>query len=218
MSKPPMLLLSLPNSGTTWLGRVIADALHLRYFEEYFNPLRNVEHEERLIVDFGCELASAYKNIIKRPNHMTLKDIDSTWFADNCWDFTREVFSPLKGPAYMQRFHTFMMIRRADDGVFPPSRLRIWSFYEHMWHALCSNGQEGLTGKSIRERAHEAHRLLCEWMRQDAQGHGIPIIENELLFDKPDNVARHIAPIFGDDTDRVTKQIVSTRKVKVFGG
>lgn len=55
--RKPLLMLSLPNSGSSWLAELIAaNTSWNRYFMEYFNPLRNIVWYHELSKGFGCEL------------------------------------------------------------------------------------------------------------------------------------------------------------------
>jgi hypothetical protein len=211
----PLLMLSLPNSGSTWLGEVIAESLGLRYFAEYFNPLRNPDHEEVLCRNFGCELATCYQNIASPGDHNIDSDIRGTWFTEE-HEFTKEVFSPFKLEAFSRHFECFALLRRPEL-VFPPTRLRIWSFYEHAWVAL--HTRNGLAARTCRERAREAHAVLAQQIRDDARRLNVPLIEYDDLFGCRATVERALTRALGPARSRqCVARVLETRRAKLPPG
>ena len=54
-----VLMLTLPNSGSTWFAKLVAGLPGCRYYEkEFFNPVCNLKHELVLRRNFGSELVS----------------------------------------------------------------------------------------------------------------------------------------------------------------
>jgi hypothetical protein len=203
-----LMCLTLPNSGSTWFGELIAmHSSWSRYCPEFFNPLRNPRHYARLSQRFGCELVSCYKNIALG-DHTELLDADiaATWDREE-FNFTKEVFSPFKLPAFARRFKCFVLLRSEAD-TFPPHRLRVWSFYEHAWWALRQAGAP-VYGLTVEERARCASRLMQERIEVDAQRLGVPVIHYRELFSG--NAQAVVAAAIGECSDELRAAIESTR-------
>lgn len=213
----PLLMLTLPNSGSTWLAEMIAAELGLNYAMEFFNPVRNTKHQAVLSRQFGCERISCYRNIAIAGDEDGLIDDDiiATWGAEH-YNFTKEVFSPFKLAAFVRHFRCFVLLRSAAL-TFPPTRLRIWVFYECAWHALKERGHPGVSKQlqAMESRAIEAHAIMTARLRADAAWLDVPIIEYEALFADESalnaTLARALGPL-PDDTD-LAGAIIVTRKL-----
>src|SRR5450759_2213135 len=138
----PLLMLSLPNSGSTWFAAVLARHLpDCRYYEkEFFNPICNLKHEAVLRRNFGSELVCCYRNIALPGDARIDDDIRNTWGVED-YTFTKECQSAFKLPAFVRHFKCFVMLRSREQ-TFPPGRVRVWSFYEHAWFALLNAGYD----------------------------------------------------------------------------
>lgn len=215
MKNNNLLMLSLPNSGSTWLAAVIAKHLPgCRYYDmEFFNPLRNEKHEKELARDFGCELASCYTNIMKPSSGLTLEVIDKTWGVED-YNFTKEVFCPAKAAAFSKRFNMFGLLRSFEES-FPPSRLRIWSFYEHAWWSMLEHGYAGLTATTYKGRAEEAHAAMYAEIMSAASLHKFEVIKYSSLFsDDPSEINETMARAIGFSSDQLVDEIIKTRAQK----
>ena len=70
------VLLSLPNSGSTWFANLISNHSNHNYYDiEFFNPLQNTKYRTQLQVGFGCELIGCYRNIVQDIDDSVLEDI-----------------------------------------------------------------------------------------------------------------------------------------------
>jgi len=207
------LMLSLPNSGSTWFADVISKHIPgCRYYDmEFFNPLRNERHEHTLTRQFGCELANCFRNIAEPGDEWIDGDIDRTWGTED-YNFTKEVFSPFKLPVFARHFRCFVLLRSPQDS-FPPTRLRIWSFYEHAWIAMKESGHK-LVSKGARERALEAHCVMSRAIEDDARNHGVPVIYYNQLFGNEDALRNNLERVFGFELDGMIDAISQTRKFK----
>lgn len=179
-SSRDLLIMSLPNSGTTWVCRCIAKHHDGDYYDEYFNPVLNDRHEVVLREAFGSELACCYRNIALEREPETRTAIQTTWMKDD-YTFTKENYSPFKLHLFAEHFRVVVLLRHTA-GVFPPSRVRVWSFYEHCWQALKDAGAAELREVGVRSRAMEAHAFMVRHMRKEAIRLGLPIIYYEDLF------------------------------------
>lgn len=204
----PLMLVSLPNSGSTWLADLIAgNTRYNRYFMEYFNPIRNAQHYETLAPHFGCELISCYRNIARGGYIGIDRAITSTWGSED-YNFTKEVFSPFKLPILTRHFRCFVLIRDAGD-TFPPTRARVWSFYEHAWHALAEAGYR-MAGNTCELRAWNAHSIMRMVLERDAAELGVPVIQyRELFTDK--GLAEKLQAALGESGARLQLAIRASR-------
>jgi sugar phosphate isomerase/epimerase len=206
----------LPNSGSTWLGDIIGGNLYRgEYRPEYFNPLRNERHHARLSRAFGCELVSCYHGIAGGDDQELDDDIRATWFAElGDQGFTKEVFSPFKLEAFTRHFDCFVLLRSEQDSL-PPTRLRIWSFYEHAWFALAGAGYH-VGETNTFERAREAHRVMAQALRESARDLGVPVLEHGAMFGQPGEVRAALHPLLNEhcNVDDVTRAVCITRRRK----
>lgn len=180
----PLLMQTLPNSGSTWFGSLLAQHIPgCNYFaKEFFNPVCNLKHEMVLRRNFGCELVSCYRNIATEGDQHIDDDIRATWGAEN-FTFTKECNSAYKLPVFLRHFNCFVFLRSAENS-FPPGRVRAWSFFEHAWFALKEQGYF-LKAESTEDRAKEAHSLLTEKILRDARRFNVPVIHYEEVMDNP---------------------------------
>lgn len=203
-------MMSVPNSGSTWLAGVIARHLPgCRYAFEFFNPLRNEKHESILRRRFGCELVGCFENIVTPGDDDIDHDIAETWGSES-YTFTKEVWSPCKLEAFVRHFRCFVLLRSEGES-FPPSRLRVWSWYEHAWHALKAQGVL-LRGVTVRERAREAHAYLTRRIRDDAEWLGVPVLMYEQLFAEKNAVRETLHRAVGFVSEAMVDEIVATRR------
>jgi hypothetical protein len=182
------MILSLPNSGTDWLCAILAKhGRELRYFEkEFFNPICNQHYAPILETAFGCELASSYRNIAWRgrdPKVAAMEDVYQATWAGEAFNFDKENFSAMKVEFFARHFRLAFLYRSAAN-VFPPSRLRVWAWYDAIYQALVDVGgilPANLGARTLAERAQVAHAACWTEMRYQAEILGVPIIDYEVL-------------------------------------
>ena len=211
----PLCMLSLPNSGSTWLAETIAaHSRWSRYAGEYFNPVRNELWYPQLSKQFGCELISCYRNIARAGDRWIVDDIREVW-KNSGYTFTKEVFSPYKLPAFSQVFRCFVLLRDAAD-TFPPGRARVWSFYEHAWHALREQGLVGAGwGDRVSQLALAAHAAMTRALTVDAIAQGVPIVQYRDLFREPHEVRATLRYALGECSDELLAAVVGSRRLPV---
>ena len=206
-----LLMLTLPNSGSSWLADLIARHTDWsRYSMEFFNPLRSPKHYETLARNFGCELAACYQNIASPGDEWIDDDIRQSWGLEQ-FNFTKEVFSPFKLEAFTRHFRCFVLQRSAED-TFPPKRIRIWSFYEHAWFALRDAGYCDGKPRHFEARALAAHAVMQSMMLLDAQRLGVPVLQYRDLFDDAALPGKLQAAI-GDTDGRLLAAIKESRRL-----
>jgi hypothetical protein len=210
----PLLMQSLPNSGSTWLADMLAKHLpDCRYSMEFFNPARNERYETTLSRQFGSELIASYRNIASAGNEFISDDIRNTWGRER-FTFTKEVFSPYKLGAFNAHFQCFVLLRSAAES-FPPSRPRVWAFYEAGWWSLREAGIT-VTGATMRERALSAHAVMSARIREDAAMLNVPIIDYQDLFGPRETVRATLQwALSGSEhvTAALVAEIMATRVV-----
>ena len=207
----PLLMLTMPNSGSTWLAKIIADYLPgCRYYEkEFFNPVCNMKHEIVLRRNFGSELVSCFQNIASPGDAHIDHDIRATWGVER-YNFTKECQSAFKLEAFLRHFRVFVFLRSEDES-FPPTRARVWSFYEHAWYSLQLHGH-ALNAETTVDRAREAHRVIYAHLFADARRRAVPIIHYRDLFDDKALLRERLEEAIGcDDDASVLDAIVATR-------
>lgn len=212
--KPPILI-SIPNSGSSWLGDVIGrHLLRGKYYREYFNPaLCPRRHEDVLGAHFGTELVGYYRNIARGPQPGFDEAVRGTWFEQEQFTFTKHVFDPFKLEGFARHFAPFVLLRREEDSL-PPKRGRVFGFYEHCWHSLRDAGFP-VTAVGLVQRAHEAHRVMLTRLRSDAEALHIPILEYRDIFVGDEREQTEIfEPLIRGIANpvEVAKDIVATRR------
>lgn len=205
-----LLMLTMPNSGSTWFANLLGKFLPgCRYYEkEFFNPVCNMKHEIVLRRNFGSELVSCYRNIASAGTADIDDDIVATWGREN-YTFTKECQSAFKLEAFLRHFRVFAFLRPEADS-FPPARARVWSFYEHAWHSLVYHGY-ALHAESTPDRAIEAFRVIYRHVVTDAERHGVPIIYYNDLFGEREALRKLLAKAIGYDGDALLDAVVATR-------
>jgi hypothetical protein len=206
---PHLMMLSLPNSGSTWLFKVMAPHLPCRSAMEFFNPARNEKYERELSKQFGAELVSCYRNIATEGGPHLDKVIAATWGVE-AYGFTKEVFSPFKLDAFVRHFQCFVLLRKASE-TFPPTRPRVWSFYEHAWFALAETGFH-VKAQTMRTRALEAHRIMTARLTADATRLRVPVLWWSELFEGDNAVAASLRRVIGEAaTPAMIEDVIATR-------
>jgi hypothetical protein len=220
VSKRSILMQSIPNSGSTWLGQLVVDTLGLSHFEglEYFNPVRNERHEQTLS-GFGLETIEHYHNITT--DGADLDDaIASTWAREH-YEFTKEVWSPMKTALFARHFQVVVLLRPTYGryGTFPPSRQRALGFYEHAYHALRDAKMPVAEEVRTRARAEAAHRFLLEQLHQQVDNmSGVTALHYEILAAGTlSQLVTEFSASFPADADRLAAAVFTSRKALVKG-
>lgn len=210
----PLLMLTLPNSGSTWFAAVLAKHIPgCNYYDkEFFNPVCNLKYEEVLRRNFGSELVSCYRNIATEGDDFIDDEIKMTWGKEN-YTFTKECQSPFKLPTFIRHFKCFAMLR-SSSMTFPPGRVRVWSFYEHAWHALLAAGFV-VKATSTVDRAVEAHAIMHQRITLDCKQLGVPLLEYQEIFGMWADVRASLKRVLDMPiADALVDEIVSTRKTE----
>jgi hypothetical protein len=206
----PLLMLTMPNSGSTWFAKLLAEGLPgCRYYDkEFFNPVCNLKHELTLRRNFGSELVGCYKNIASPGDVYIDDDIVSTWGMEN-YNFTKECQSCFKLEAFLRHFRVFVFLRPEAES-FPPNRARVWSFYEHAWYSLQYHGYQ-LEAETVVDRVLEAHRIIYAHMLCDAERRRVPIVFYSDLFAEPEALRERLARALGYESEDLVDAVIATR-------
>jgi hypothetical protein len=179
------LILSLPNSGTDWLCPILAEHGGLHYYrKEFFNPITNPQYGHVLEAGFGCELPTCHRNIGRGAEAADLEAIyRETWLREEgAWNFDKEVYSPLKVEFFARHFR-IAFLHRPVESVFPPSRLRVWAWYDAIYCAFLASGRIGQSrgARPLAVRARIAHHTAWAAMREAAVRLDAPVLDYDLL-------------------------------------
>ena len=215
----PLVLLSLPNSGSTWVAGILARHIEAcRYYRiEFFNPLRNRKHYSRLSTIFGCELAGCFRNIVHRPTPAQFAAVlRDTWRKED-YTFTKEVFCPRMLELFRGEGFQVRVLQSDETLVFPPTRVRVYSFYEHAYVALRERRHVGPPPDApLLAKCLSAYRNLSVMLEHDARRAGLPILRYaELLTASPAAVSEslHRQQIPGLNVEAAARDIVSKRRM-----
>lgn len=223
----PWLCLSLPNSGSDWFADLVAQCTpRARYYhKEFFNPVTNWPHMAELATVFGCELPSTLNNLYRQMNRMRddedqaamLAVIDKTWGAQQEWNCNKEVWSFGNAEIFKDRFVLWGLTRSADT-LFPPSRARVWAWYDVIAYAA------GLlsTSTEFDQRCRQAHGFATELLLEDADRHEFPVLEyDKIVSGTPDEVMQEIdklcvthSIVDGVDRDLLFRRVFDERRPK----
>jgi hypothetical protein len=181
------MILSLPNSGTDWLCRILAKhgkGDGLRYYEkEFFNPICNPKYAMMLEPVFGCELAYCHENIgiWSEVQDEELEAVYQDSWACESYNFDKENYSALKVRFFARHFELVFLFRPVEN-VFPPSRLRVWAWYDAIYSALVATGMIEETGPiDLEGRSVAAHKTCWDVMWKEAEAIGAPVLDYERL-------------------------------------
>ena len=209
----PIMMLGMPNCGSTWLAPIIATYSGLSYYDkEFFNPGTNPLHREEIASGFGSEQVSTYMNIANDvEKHSDALDaiFESTW-AKYTWDFDKEVYMAWKLP-WVTRHFTCFVLDRKPGSLFPASRANVLIWYEAIHHSLMAHGRVELTAKrTLLSRAMLAHRIGRELLLRA----GLPIIDLDVFsYGTPTRIARELREVpVHMNVDAVVAEVMATRK------
>lgn len=176
------MILSTPNCGTDWLCKILAShGRGLSYYnKEFFNPICNERYGEVLASAFGCELASCYRKIAQKVSADELDRVyDATWLQQTC-NFDKENFAAWRVEFFAERFD-LAFLQRPVVGVFPPSRLRVWAWYDAIWQSAVQACRLHGFPFSLRDRARQAYwAAWCE-LSSWAERLNAPVIQYDVL-------------------------------------
>jgi hypothetical protein len=189
----PIVLLSLPNTGTDWfVDLLLRQNPQLRYFREFFNPICNPAYENDLNRAFGCEMVDNYAMIAK--THCPYEEVyQRTWAKEN-YNFTKENYSAFKLDWFLSKFDCFVLYRRAER-TLPGSRLQVKSWYDAMYCSLLRNrwtlepDVRALIDFSVADADTIAKRLVAAFviyyykLLKDAHRRNVPILNYDLLME-----------------------------------
>ena len=136
MRKTPLLLLSIPNSGTDWLSSTIVKSQEkCNYFREFFNPATNQKYGDILAEEFGCEYINCYKKIFSYNQEKTENIFSNTWKKET-YNFTKDNFGAMRIPFYKEHFQCFGL-KRLPQYSLPPNRfIEVTGWYLSIYESL----------------------------------------------------------------------------------
>lgn len=141
MYQKPLLLLSIPNSGTDWLASTICNSQsNIKYLREFFNPGTNTKYSDILAEEFGCEYINCYKNIISFNETKTTEIFEQTWKKED-YNFTKDNFGIMRMPFYKKHFNCFGLKRSCQTSLPPKRYVEVTGWYLAIYESLLQNKQ-----------------------------------------------------------------------------
>lgn len=218
-----LLLVSQPNSGSTWFSNCIAKAnpAIAMYPKEFFNPVLNQKYYEALAPHLGCELYPCIGNIAKELDAATVDKILTDSWHKEPYNFTKEVFFSFCAEVFSRRFHTFGVTRDISY-TFPPLTVRVVGWYVACFHSIMSHGLADCELKGfLRSTATDLQRQavagwqLMRWRMDWALDRiGCEVFDfDQLMTASEDSLAEDLAKIQSPLIDPVltARQIVESR-------
>jgi hypothetical protein len=211
----PVCCLTLPNSGSDWICRILAKHSDEDYYDkEFFNPITNLKHARSLELKFGCELVTCHRNIARECLDVHLDAIKSLTWDANGYTFTKEVYGTFKAEWFARRFNCFVLLRD-ERSVFPPRRLRVYGWYDAIWNSLVANSRANGLALDIEERCRRSFRVCRQQLIRIHTSRGLPRLDYRDLckLDAP-AIAEQLAylPLRGLDAHAAAAEIVATRR------
>ncbi len=208
----PLLMLSLPSSGTKWVANQIAMLDRISYYgREFFNPIVNAEEFVWMKEHFGCELPMCMWNMV-RPLPRSIVKYSAERFAEFGFNFAKENFHFFHAEQLKEEFDIFFYKRSAEN-TFPPTRLRVYAWYDAMATVVDTHLDTDITKSSLYERAVETHSVWWLYGERIAKKNGFPIIYFEELMSNHSVVVNALRKVFSaEDSERIAEFVVATRK------
>jgi hypothetical protein len=228
----PMMLLSLPNSGSDWFAKCFLSDEKIKYFREFFNPIVNPNFENQLIECFGCELPGTIEMIAaphSKENLMRL--VQQTWKTTN-YNFTKENYSTFKIDFFHQIFQCFILRRKLELCLPGFKREQVMTWYCSLFQSLKHNLHhlESLDknlynisktaiqkANTINKQQVAAHVIYDLHQMKQAKKFNIIVFEyDELMtasFDELENKIKTIDNIL--NSSYITEMIIKTRIPKI---
>jgi hypothetical protein len=109
-----------------------------------------------------------------------------------------------------------VFLHRAVESVFPPSRLRVWAWYDAIYAALVESEILPRVALPLAERAHVAHEACWREMYGQAEAIGLPVLDYDYLCTAgPEAIAEHVSRGWIGrvvDVPAVVAEIIATRR------
>ena len=222
------MILSLPNTGSDWLAKVICDTNeNIEYAREFFNPICNRKYETDLKPYFGCEMGSCEEGIAKKITEKEYDDIFAkTWGHEN-YNYTKENYSSFKVEHHVRNFNCCVLYRRLSKTL--PGQ-RDWcvvdNWYCSMFYSLKLNLEtieDSLKplvefsmekAEKFEEQCAMAHLIYYSKLFLEANKYSLPIINYDILIDGEElDVMREVKKIPGVRSNDLASKIIETRIV-----
>lgn len=218
MNQKPLMMMTLPSSGSTWLADVIVRELGLVAHQksaEFFQPLTNLGLYEPLSRCFGSENPSCMSNITTMPKKDEF-EYAVAQFHKHGYTFCKEVFQFYHTPMFVNHFRVFFLYRSAED-TFPPRRLRVLSWYDAIATSIESNIGNRFSKTNLLARSIEAHEWCWGYLIKGyAEAYGLPILDYHVISNGGDDAVRmELGKVFaGSDLEKVVAGVMASRKPK----
>jgi hypothetical protein len=155
-----LLIAAMPSSGSDWFASCILKStdqlISHPTAKEPLNPICNLEHFDTLAKVFGCEAEPAIEPIAACPTQEQVEEAISIALPPEV-NFIKEVWVGYQLPQLAEHFQ-IITLTRSSINTFPPSRVRVYSWYLALAKSIEINRNLRLS-QSMRQRVSQAHEL-----------------------------------------------------------
>lgn len=213
----PMMMLTLPSSGSTWLVDLIVDTLpwakaHQKS-AEFFAPLTNLPMYAQLADSFGSENPGCMDNIARMPDRAKFKAaVDA--FHGNGYTFAKEVYQFFHTPLWIEHFNVFFLYR-SPEKTFPPKRLRVLAWYDAIGTAIENQIGAKFTKDSLLARAIQVHTYCWQYVIDGyVKAYGLPVMDYDAITTGDEaTISAELAKAFSpEDVALLVPRILETRR------
>ena len=166
-----LLIAAMPSSGSDWFADCLlkssAQLVTHATAKEPLNPICNLDHFDVLAKVFGCEAEPAIASIAASPSQSQVDEVLPIALGPQV-NFIKEVWVGYQLPQLQQHFHT-ITLTRSYDNTFPPSRVRVYSWYLALARSIELNlelNHHANLSKMFRYRVVTAHRMYQKLLQQ----------------------------------------------------
>lgn len=190
----PIMLLSMPNSGSDWLAEAIGKSHpSLSYYREFFNPGTNPKYFSTLRRAFGCEYSTCFANITTLDYSACEAAFAASWGMES-FDFTKENYSAFKIPFLVQKFRCVALIRKVQNSLPASRSVEVSMWYDAIYHSLilhqgrltkgCAEvlADFGQRVQTLEEQTTFVFQLYQFILEENCREAGIPVLQHEILM------------------------------------
>ena len=206
-----LLIAAMPSSGSDWFASCILAVSELQAHptaKEPLNPICNIAHFDLIATAFGCEAANTIRRIAAPPRQDTVDHVLELAIPPEV-NFVKEVWCGYQLEQLEDHFHIVTMTR-SHANTFPPTRVRVYSWYLALARSIESNLHVDLPSTLIARItvAHEIYRSLLA-------AYPTTVTWEFLMTGTPKQLAVHFDSIQLNqflDTQKLSTKIVETRQ------
>jgi len=220
-----LLMLTQPSSGSSWLCDCMAKALNggpEGYYREFFNPALCPRDLEPIFSSyFASELVPTHENVLRFAGGKDGEAIRACLRLASRWGvaFTKVTMQPFLAKTFAEEFDVFVLLRREEE-TFPPSRGRVYSFYNQIYQAYNKayvSDDPWSVSLSLDRRCRDAHQWMRRSLLEQAEELSLPVLHYETMMGQANSV-RHVLqqePFLSHlDVETAVSEILKTRSAQ----